>query len=143
MSSHTYTHRVFHDPDLDIRVEFNSPGPLSLDHPYTAIFRREELGLFFPENTWDLVSVSHEAIHAAYWVVYRHLSSPFAEQAEWLARLVPESDVSWEHGYPRVQEEAVCKLHDSLVRRAISELEEQDIYYKVSAPRIRLRGGGA
>lgn len=139
MNSHAYTHRVFRDPDLDIRVEFNSPGPLDLDHPYVALSWREGPGLFFPENTWDLVSVSHEAIHAAYWVVYRNLAMNHRDEPDQLEKLVPRTDVAWTRGIERVREEAVCKLHDTILRRAISELEESVVYYKLSAPRLRLQ----
>lgn len=136
---HAYQHEVFSDPDLSIWVEFDSPGPLNLDHPYTAFSRHAGLSLFFPEGTWDLVSVSHEAIHAAYWVVYRNLAEDHWDEPDQLEKLVPRTDVAWTHGMERVREEAVCKLHDTVLRRAINELGERGITHELSAPRVRLQ----
>lgn len=143
MTPHAYTQRLFSGPELSVSMHFNLGGPLRLDHPYTAIDQEDDskLHAFFPAGTWDLVSVAHEATHVGFWVVFRKLSWDRALDYK-LEDLVPKTDVSWTHSMSRVREEAVCKLHDTVLRRAISELEEQDIYYKLSAPRLRLQRSG-
>lgn len=116
---------------IEVTVKCNARPSVRNCSPIFCV-KRGKASIELPTFTWDLVSVVHEGIHLAHWIVYEVLGD---DDRKPYRGLVPRLDSSWRRGMDAIQEEAVCRLSDKWMKSFIVQAKAAGLEYQLLLPR--------
>lgn len=129
MAAFSYEITLHKRPVIRAHAHFNKDSSLKLGYPHVVI-RANQMHAYFPNGAWSVVSVAHEGIHVAHWVVHRRLGG----DPEKMTPFVGPADVAWERGGERVLEEAVAKISDRWLTQFFNNAAANDLDYRLTGP---------
>lgn len=116
---------------VDVAVRCNVRPSVKNCSPRLLV-KNGKAAIELPTFSWDLITVAHEGIHLAYWIVYEVLGD---QDRKPYRGLLPSFDAAWRQGMSVIQEEAMCRLSDRWMTNFMLQAEAAGVEYRLMSNR--------